>query len=192
MFLANSLAAWHGLDPIFASLDAYTGPVDVELHIIEDFDGTPFLRNDSLRSRLVFHGRRTGEELDSLMSQMYLGFSTMALCRKGLNQACSLKTREYMARGLPFVISYEDPDLMALSASQACFFNLANNNKPFDFGDIIKFACKSAAAGADETSATMRKYAVEHMDWRAKMKMYLDLFLSYQSKRVVPISPKEQ
>lgn len=38
-----------------------------------------------------------------------LGLTSFALFRKGMTQACTLKTREYLAMGLPVCSGHEDP-----------------------------------------------------------------------------------
>jgi hypothetical protein len=40
-----------------------------------------------------------------------IGIGTLALHRKNMEEACPLKTREYLANGLPVLIAYKDSDL---------------------------------------------------------------------------------
>ena len=50
------------------------------------------------------------------MSNCDLAISTLALYRKGMEEACPLKTRECLAYGLPMVLPYVDTDLKDLDA----------------------------------------------------------------------------
>jgi len=45
-----------------------------------------------------------------LLSLVDVAIGTLALHRKGMNEACPLKTREYLALGLPVIIGYNDTD----------------------------------------------------------------------------------
>jgi hypothetical protein len=50
------------------------------------------------------------------MADCDLAISTLALHRKGMKEACPLKTRECLAYGLPMVLPYVDTDLKDLDA----------------------------------------------------------------------------
>ena len=59
------------------------------------------------------------------MASCDLAISTLALHRKDMQEACSLKTRECLAYGLPLVLPYRDSDLERLD----CDFLLKIPNK---------------------------------------------------------------
>ena len=44
-----------------------------------------------------------------------VGVGTLALHRNGMNEACPLKTRQYLACGLPIVYAHTDPALQVLN-----------------------------------------------------------------------------
>ena len=76
-----------------------------------------------------------------------------------------LKTREYMARGQPFVIGYEDPDLNGMPTSQRFCEALPNDSSAIGFGDILEFVQRfNTVPGPVSVSSYMRQYASEHMD----------------------------
>jgi len=58
--------------------------------------------------RLV--GHLGGGELALRLEEADVGIGTLALHRNQMSEASPLKTREYLAAGLPVVISYEDTD----------------------------------------------------------------------------------
>jgi len=60
---------------------------------------------------LSFHGYLTGEEYQAVMRRADVGIGTLALHRNRMNEACSLKVRDYLAIGLPVIIGHADPDL---------------------------------------------------------------------------------
>ncbi len=61
-------------------------------------------------SNLRFLGPLYGDNLDNVYRNHDIGISTLALFRKGIVEACPLKTREYLSYGLPVVIAYEEAE----------------------------------------------------------------------------------
>lgn len=59
---------------------------------------------------MLFHGRLDRRDYEPLMYQADVAIGTMALYRKGMNEASPLKVREYLAYGLPVIIGYQDTD----------------------------------------------------------------------------------
>jgi hypothetical protein len=168
--LASSSIPWHGFDRVARSLAAYRGPVEPRLHVIGNVYPTEREALTRLYAGCVFHGERRGAELDALMAEMNLAVSTMALFRKKMEEACSLKTREYVARGIPFILAYRDPDLSSATAARFCRV-FANDDSLFDLEPVIALA-EEATRRRAELPELMRAYALDHLDWRAKMPRY--------------------
>ena len=171
-FIASTLQPWHGLDRLAAGLSHYEGAVRVNLHVIGDIPPES-VNLVNPRVGLRFHGVLTGKALDRVMGRMSLGVSTLALFRKNMNEACSLKTREYMARGLPFVYAYDDPDLP--NDSPFCR-KLENADTPVFAESLIAFAADMAEkASRTDISGAMRGFAETRMDWAPKMRRYMEV-----------------
>ena len=68
-----------------------------------------------LPSNLTLHGYLGSEDYRKVMANCDLAISTLALYRKGMEEACPLKTRECLAYGLPMVLPYVDTDLKDLN-----------------------------------------------------------------------------
>ena len=99
----------------------------------------------------------------------------MSLFRKNLNEACSLKTREYTARGIPFVLAYQDTDLQHVDKKYRFYLPMANNDSMIEMDKIINFAKHMSTFGNGESiSDYMRAYALRHMDWSVKVRKYLE------------------
>lgn len=162
-------APWHGLDRVTAGLHEYKGAVNVRLHIVGQMDDggldVPYPPGVSV----LHHGRMSGAELDELLSSMNLAFSTLALHRKNMSQACSLKTREYFARGLPFVLAYDDPDVATCTDADDFFLRVPSGEDPVDFDQVVDFAIRLSTKDCREVSDSMRSYALESMDWSKKI-----------------------
>ena len=174
--VANHLSPWHGLDRFINALNHYKNDVNILLHIIGNINMTDLKNITSNFKRIKFYGSKTGAELDDILSKMQLAISTLGLFRKKMKEACSLKTREYTARGLPFILAYNDPDLDHVNKNLKFYLLLENNDSPIDIKKVINFVYQlNNDPKMKDISNYMRQYAFEHMDWKVKMKNYLQL-----------------
>lgn len=169
VFVASHFQPWQGCDRLVAGL-AQHREEPVILHIVGNVDETLRLQANKVggRNRVLLHGSLTGESLDGVMVQATLAAGTLALHRKGMRQACALKIREYIARGVPFFYAYDDPDI---STDVAWALRLKSNEQPIEMRQIIDFA--KEVSNIDGLSKQMRKYARLHLEWRSKtLQMY--------------------
>ena len=89
------------------------GKNEFEVKIIGDGDALADLVQlaGSLElSNVDFLGRKVGAELSQILKQCNVGISSLGLYRKGLMESSDLKTREYIAAGLPVIGVGTDPD----------------------------------------------------------------------------------
>lgn len=91
----------------------------------------------ALEGHVDFAGRKSGHDLDEYYNRSDLGLGSFGFYKIGLNDASSLKTREYLSRGIP-VISGCDQDVFD---AYPCDFHLEfdNNNSVIDINKIIDF-----------------------------------------------------
>ena len=61
-----------------------------------------------LPGNIHVHGYLTREEYLPLLRETHIGLGTVALHRKGMQEACPIKVREYIAAGLPVILPYTD------------------------------------------------------------------------------------
>jgi len=172
LFVGTSFRPWHGIERIIGSLNQYQGKIELTLHLVGHITRQELAPLVQGLDRVRFHGPMNVAELSELTPTMNLAFSTMALFRKEMEEACSLKTREYTARGIPFILAYEDPDLKDVEPEYRFFLRFGNNESRLDMEKIIQFAQEMSPKNR-EISAYMRKYAEEKMDWQVKFKQYM-------------------
>lgn len=164
-FVASAGAPWHGVDRLIRSLDAYRGKRPIRVHMIGS------VRSDSGslaggRVTVSHHGVLQGDPMNRVLQQCTIGISSLAMFRNGLQQGAVLKTREYMARGLPFVYGYEDVDVPA----EAPFaLRVPNTEKNIDVGQIVDFA--EAVSALPDLAREMRAWAVRTVDWSVKLRL---------------------
>ncbi|HNW85657.1 MAG TPA: glycosyltransferase family 4 protein [Candidatus Limiplasma sp.] len=162
-----SMSGWHGYDRILQSLAAYQGDAEVRIDFVGgDGDGSlaaweTLAQSLGLGGRVAFHGPLYGEALDSVIAGCDIGVGSLGMYRYGLAQGMTLKLREYMARGLPFVSAVDDP---SLPEEPAFALRVPNDDTPIDMAQVVAFA-KNAKLDAD-APARMRAYAQAHMSWQ--------------------------
>jgi len=174
-FLAASVSPWHGFDRILKSLNNYNGDINIILHFIGNVDHN-ILPAGSSFGNIRFHGIKSGSELDNIMKNMNIAISSLALFKKNMEEACALKTREYTARGIPFILAYKDSDLAEIDEEYKFCLYFENDNSPLDMDKIISFVAEFN--NNKDLSAYMRNYALKNMNMNIKMKQYKN-FVKY-------------
>lgn len=165
----SSNAGWNGISRLIDSIDKFEG-ISNEIKVI--ICGHLIEGEIPQRNYIEHKGYLKKEELNQLFDQVHIGVSTLALYKKDLQEAAVLKTREYTARGLPFIYAYSDPDLDEDSKEFALKF--PNDSSFIDIQKVIDFAHKTLEDNA--IPQKMRKYAEQHLDFEIKMnELYLEL-----------------
>jgi hypothetical protein len=170
LFIASSHAPWHGTDRLLASLRAWRGSTKLRLEMIGGASGAaPGTTQHEGPLTIHHHGVLTGAPLDAVFKRATLAFSSLAMFRTGLREACVLKTREYVARGMPFVFGYDDVDL---PEPMAFCRNVGNSDATFPVEPLLDFAREASTDSS--TSERMRAFAKERLDWKVKMRAFHD------------------
>ena len=95
---------WHGLDKLLALARAMP---DIEVHIVGQLGSA-----GPLSPNVVLHGYLGQAQYRTLLAGAVAGVAPLALHRKQMQEACPLKSREYLALGLPIIAAYRDPDFV--------------------------------------------------------------------------------
>jgi len=174
-----NISRWHGLDRLIRGLGAYHGPTKVILHIAGDGSEVPYLKKIinqlDITDRVLFHGHTTGTDLDNLFNTCHIAVGSLGIHRKGLTETSELKAREYCARGIPYIISCNDPDF---PDDFPFIQRFLPDESAIEIEKIIAFAEKMCKE--PQHPQKMRAYAVDHLDWTVKMKKlkaFLETFI---------------
>lgn len=167
-----SMSYWHGYDRLIKSLANYKSTQNVVIHMVGGNDGGCLgewkeLTNQlGLEDKVIFHGAKTGKELEEMFNLCDIGVNSLGMYRKGFEVTSELKTREYAARGLPFVCSVEDSALA--DAKEPLWYKVSNDDTIPDMGQIVEFALRMRENS--ECVKELRQYAMERMTWEAQYK----------------------
>ena len=167
----GSIARWQGYDRLLRAmrqfLDRSQRDYDVHVTIVGEGTDLAALREEARQLRLndhvTFAGTVVGEQLRALYARAHLAISTLALHRKGLDEASELKAREYAAIGIPFIACGDDPDFPAVVP-----FRLRVSNDE-GTGDLVNIFADFSRYHAQFDDAAEREYARQHLDWRRKL-----------------------
>ena len=170
-----SMSGWHGYDRLITSLAGYTGDADVRIEMVGgDGDGSlatwkALAARLGLQGKVTFHGALHGAALDTLLATCDVGVGSLGMYRYGIHTGMTLKLREYMARGLPFITAVGDP---ALPPDPAFALRVTNDDAPIDMAAVVAFA--RAAKGDAAVSARMRAHAQATLSWAGNLRDVLE------------------
>jgi len=185
LLCVTSVDSRHGLDRLIRGLALYRGPTTVTLHIAGEGPELPNLksivRELEILDMVKFHGYMTGKPLESLFDTCHLAVGSLGMHRQGLTQGSILKSREYIARGIPYVIACADPDV---PDDFPYTHRVLPDESPVSIEAVIDFA--QIISGDPEHPQKMRAYAMEHLDWSVKMnrlKKFFEILIDDNSNR---------
>jgi hypothetical protein len=101
IFIGSAVAPWHGVDKILAAAEQLPS---WEFTVV----GPSIVGR--IPNNVAAYGHLAAAEYKALLERADVAIGTMALHRNGMDEACPLKVREYLAAGLPCIIGHEDTD----------------------------------------------------------------------------------
>lgn len=179
LFVASKTSKWHGLDRLLKGLYNYKGKVKIKLNVVGDItkDILNMVSFLGLRNNVVFHGIKFGKELDELYDISHIAIGSLGIHREGLKYASTLKVREYMARGIPFIISHVDEDI---DNDFPFYLKVPDNDDPLDMELVIKFV-ENIYKNYVDFSNIMRNYAIKRMDYKVKLSNLLRFLINLKN-----------
>jgi glycosyltransferase involved in cell wall biosynthesis len=151
LFTASAFLPWHGLDLLLAAVKASNR--QFVLHLVGEL--RPEDRASASKDpRIVIHGRLTADEIRKLSATAWIGLSSFALHRNNMEEACTLKVREYLMMGLPVYSGHRD-------VFDATFPFYKTGNVVVD--SILEFA-QSCRSIARETVSTLARPSIDKVE----------------------------
>lgn len=175
------LAKWHGYDRLLRGMGEYyrqNGRLKVYFHIVGDgavrTEYEKIVEEYQIHQYVIFEGVKRGEELDKIYNICDIGIEGLAAFRKGIFVSSSLKSREYAAKGIPFVTASRSD----VFEGQRYILKVPENESNINIYDIISFyndVYKNEEI--QEVANIIRRQAQERCDIRVTMKPIIDYFL---------------
>ena len=139
--LVAYLQGYHGIEKIFDAIKDYysrSNSRNVLFHIVgygpKLDEYKRIAENPIFKEHMIFYGKKTGDELDNILNNCEIGISSLANKEAGVLFSSTLKSKEYLAKGIPVIsdvmldVFYENPKY---------FFYILNNE--FNIDELVTF-----------------------------------------------------
>jgi glycosyltransferase involved in cell wall biosynthesis len=166
-----NLNSWHGYDRVIKGIAEYYKDKDdidfvfnivgegIELNNLKDL-----VKELELQDRVIFHGFKSGKELDQVYNNSDIAISSVGLYRLGVAPRLVLKAREACLKGIPFVAVKGDP---VFDNDFDYVYFVKDEGSPLQVEKIYNWFVD---LDAEEYLDEMNKFAKEHLDWRETFK----------------------
>ena len=170
---ASMEAEYNGLDRLMKGMVAYQGHRKFNLTIIGNHTAMEekIAEKMGLSEKVSFKKAMYGEDLNKELEHYHLGVGPLAVHRKGIKATSSIKTREFMARGLPFFIAHKDSEL---SGNPDCipFHEVFDaDESPIDLHRLEDFF--ERLNRMPNYPEAMCAVALQHLDYRVKIPTWI-------------------
>lgn len=113
-------------------------------------------RELNLEKETIFAGRQPKEKLYQYVQQADIGVEVLAGFRVQVSISSSLKSREYMAYGLPFITSME---VTGVGANFPWVLRVPNEETALNMEQVERFYQTICCVGSDHVAAQLHQYA---------------------------------
>lgn len=162
MICVANVSFWHGLDRVIWGLNQLDKDERSRFKLIVVGDGPELNALKKLSNKLnltnvvEFKGILRGGELSSIFENADVGISSLGLFRLEINEVSPLKPAEYLARGLPVVVTPEDKRFFSLP-----FVYVADAESPsVDLGSIRRWF-----STLNVSRREIRSFALDNLSW---------------------------
>lgn len=175
LLAVGHLQNWHGLDRVIKGLSEFYnsgGTQLVKFLVVGDGRELQALRelaqNLGLMDKVEFFGAMTGKKLDIIFNRADIAVASIGNHRKKVFRDSALKSREYCARGIPFIMASYDDDF---SEKFKYVHRIPSDDSPVDIDSILAFFNNIKN---DDYVNTMRQHAERTLTWDNKMIPVID------------------
>lgn len=133
---------WHGYERLLGGLADYyksKNPMDVNILMVGDGEELSYyerlVSKYNLSEHVKFFGRLTGEKLDNIYNITDIGVCSLGRFKSGIEVIGDLKSREFMAKGIPMVCGCKIDVLQGKDYKYAIIF--PNNEDDIDISKVL-------------------------------------------------------
>jgi len=162
VFIGSPNQAWHGVEKIKFLANKLK---NFHFHIIGI--------NGKNTGNLTYYGYVDDKKARELVAKMDIGISTLSLYINNMKEASPLKSRQYLAQGLPIIYAYNDTDI---NEEYSFCYKLPNSpdNVKNHIRNIEKFILQ--VFKKEHIREQARIYAKRHLDISVKETKRLEFF----------------
>ena len=161
---------YHGYDRIIKSLNTYLEQAEdkrVYVHLVGTVsdETKELVKRYGLEDHVFLYGKKSGAELDEIYNKCNVGLGPFGQHRVGGKKDTGLKTKEYFAKGLPYIYSGSEPTVPE-GYPYICAF--ASDESLIDFEKVRSFY--NSYRDDPMVVERMRTFAGEHYSWDTIMR----------------------
>ena len=165
----------HGYDRVLNGIDCYYkngGTRQIYFHIVGTTLGSTdaLIKKLGLEDRCIKYGPQKGKELDDIYDKCNIGIGCLANHRIGSQFGSALKTKEYIAKGIPFVYGWKEKVLENFKYG----LEVELDDTPLDLKSIISFYDKLPK---DNLPQIIRRHLGEEDTWEFQIKKVVNKIL---------------
>lgn len=165
---------WHGFDRVIKGLGDYYKKhpqTKVFFHMVGNLSGKveqdaifDAISAGDVKDYVFMHGALWGQKLDNMFDLADFAIGSLARHRSGITYIRTLKTREYAARGIPFIYSEIDTDF----EGKPYVLKATPDETPLDIAQIVDYCSTSTLSPQD-----IRR-DIYDLSWSNQMKKVID------------------
>lgn len=171
----------HGYDRLIEGLNDYYkngGTVNFFYHLVGDGieieKYKEIVEKYELEKHVKFYGFKGGQELDEIYDKADIAINSLAIHRIGLKTESTIKSKEYAAKGLPMISSYEI-DAFSPEDNKKYVLRISADESAVNIEEVIQFY-KQVYSNTDNLSTDIRNASRKRSDMRITLKEVMDYF----------------
>lgn len=178
----SSFEFWHGYDRLLEALGNYYQKSGIKRNIVLHMvgDGAQkecydrIVKKYNLQAHVKFEGMLHGERLDKIYDCATLAIECLGMYRKNMELSSSLKSREYLAKGLPIVAAGKND--VVEKTGFPYYLELSNDDSSIDIEEILQFYDRiyPDESSFNSINQKIRDFAEKYLDLSVTMKEVLD------------------
>lgn len=144
LIACSSMAFWHGYDRMIEGLYKYyqkNQTVKIYFHIVGDGEELPNIRElvnkFGIQNYVKIYGYKSGKELDTIYNFCDIAVDSLGRHRSNIYYNSSLKSKEYLAKGLPVISSVTNE--LDYDLSFKYYKKFPHDESPINVEKIIDF-----------------------------------------------------
>lgn len=139
------IAPWHGYDRLLIGMGEYykkfkKGDEEIFFHLVGEgnvLDEYKEIIDDyKIQDKVILYGKKQEDELDDIYDLADIAVEVLGMFRKKIYFSSSLKSREYLAKGLPIITACQ---IDILPSDCEFVMRISPDESPVDIEEIVRF-----------------------------------------------------
>lgn len=161
---------YHAYDRVIESLHYYLNKFpdkQIFVHLVGTTSAQTkeLIKKYALEEKVILYGKKSGPELDEIYNKCNVGLGPLGQHRVGGKKDTGLKTKEYFAKGLPYIYSGDEP---TVPEDYPYIYQFPSDESMIDFEKVRAFY--DSYRNDEKVVENMRAFAKAHYSWDTIMK----------------------